>query len=194
MEPNNVYTIDGVNNGATEDLGSVLLKAQKGDQEALATLYSASFDKIFRFIYYRVNHLETAEDLTEEVFIKAFNGLTKVKKTASFQPWLYQIARNTVIDYYRSKKEVVDLGEVEDILEHDDGIIDTLSLEADSKILLTLLNELPAEQRIVIKLKFFEELSNPEIAELLHKSEGAVRVIQFRALNKLKELLNNHSL
>lgn len=174
------------------DFSGVLLEAQAGDKNALATLYSAAFDRIFKFIYYRVSHTETAEDLTEEVFIKAFKNLHKVKKAASFQPWLYQIARNTVIDYYRSKKETVELSEVENTLEYESTVIDTLSLEGDQKLLLSLLAELPAEQRIVIKLKFFEELSNPEIAELLHKSEGAIRVIQFRALTKLKELLRNH--
>lgn len=173
------------------DLHQIILAAQKGDTEAVGALYSASFDKIFRFIYYRVGHVETAEDLTEEVFVKAFKGLHKVTKTASFQSWLYQIARNTVIDYYRAKKETVDLEEVENTLEYDSRVIDTLSLESDQKLVVQLLDQLLTEQRIVIKLKFFEGLSNREIAELLHKSEGAIRVIQYRALTKLKDLLTN---
>jgi RNA polymerase sigma-70 factor (ECF subfamily) len=147
--------------------------------------------KIYRFIYFRVSHKEVAEDLAEEVFIKAFAGLSKLQDTRSFEGWLYQIARNQVIDYYRSKKQTVALDEIENTLEYEENIVDVVNLQQQQKIFLKLLRELAPEQQIVIKLKFLEDLENPEIAALLHKSEGAIRVIQHRAITKLKELLSH---
>lgn len=196
MSKDSVYIY---NNGNTRlptdsEFKEIVHAAQKGSQDALSTLYSLSYDKIFRFIFYRVNHKELAEDITEEVFIKAFRNLKTITKRESFDAWLYQIARNSVIDYYRSKKQTVGLEEIETTFAYEDAVIDTVALEASSKVLLQALTQLPKEQQIVLKLKFFEELSNQEIAELLHKKEGAIRVIQFRALAKLKQLLKNTQL
>ncbi|MBI5530288.1 MAG: sigma-70 family RNA polymerase sigma factor [Candidatus Doudnabacteria bacterium] len=168
---------------------SLLEKARKGEEAALAEIYELYFKSIYRFIFYRVSHKETAEDLTEEVFIKAFSKLGSLSGHSSFKAWLYQIARNLVIDYYRQKKQTVALEDVENILEYESNIIDTVNLSQQQKVLLNLMKELGAEQQVVIKLKFFEDLSNGEIAELLHKNEGAIRVIQHRALARLQELI-----
>lgn len=172
---------------ATEAL---LNQAKNGSSDAFAALYNLSFDKVYRFIYYRVSHKETAEDLTEEVFIKAFAGIKDLQKYKAYEGWLFAIARNKVIDYYRSKKETVDLVEVENSLLYESTVLDTLQLESDQKKLLETLTKLPAEQQMILRMKFFEELSNSEIAAALHKSEGAIRVLQFRALANLKKLFS----
>jgi RNA polymerase sigma-70 factor (ECF subfamily) len=95
-----------------------------------------------------------------------------------------------VIDYYRQKKTTIDLSEVENTLEYETNVLDLVSLQEKQKILLKLLKELTTEQQQIIKLKFFEDLENSEIAVILEKSEGAIRVIQHRALIKLKELIS----
>lgn len=174
-----------------EKIVALLDKACRGDEGAFSQLYQAYFEKIYKFLYYRVNHKETAEDLTEDVFIKAYQNITNLQNVNLFEGWLFQIARNRLIDHYRSKKQTVDLDEVIEILEYEDTTVDVLDLESKQKILLELLKELTTEQRQVIRLKFFEDLSNSEIASLINKTEVAVRVIQHRAMARLKELISN---
>lgn len=167
----------------------LLKKAQNSDETALTEIYGLFFRKIYNFVYYRVSHKETAEDLAEEVFVKAFAKLSSVKDEKSFEGWLYSIARNLVIDYYRQKKTTVALEDVENTLEYETNVVDVVNLDQQQKQLLKVLKGLGAEQQVVIKLKFFEDLSNSEIAELLHKNEGAIRVTIHRALSKMQELI-----
>ena len=128
------------------------------------------------------------KDLAEDVFIKAHTKLKSLKDPGLFTGWLYQIARNAVIDYYRGKKLTVDLQTIENTLEYDTNIVDLLNLQYQQAILLKLLKELGADQQAVIKMKFLEDLNISEIAQILDTSESNIRVIQHRALNKLIEL------
>lgn len=189
MDKSSVYIFSTLNPPGQNRLSSDTFgKAQKGSQSAFGDIYNQFFKKIFTFIYYRVNHKEVAEDLTEEVFLKAYAKIGSVRDEQAFVAWLYQISRNLVIDYYRAKKIDVSLEEVENTLVYESNIIDALNLGQDQKILLDCLAKLPAEQQIVLKLKFLEGLENETISEMLNKSEGAIRVIQHRGINKLKEL------
>ncbi len=172
-------------------LEEILKKAQAGSGDALASLYNHYFDRIYRFIYYRVSHKETAEDLTEDVFVKLFSKIRDLEQTAAFEGWLFQIARNKVIDYYRSKKQTVALEDVESTLEYETNIVDVVNLQTQQIVFIKLLKELNPEQQQVIKLKFLEDLDNEVIAQMLNKTEGAIRVIQHRAISKLKELIEN---
>jgi RNA polymerase sigma-70 factor, ECF subfamily len=193
MNNAHVYILESSNlsekNGISSDL---LSKAKAGQSAAFGEIYNQFFQKIYRFIYFRVSHKETAEDLTEEVFLKAFGKISSVKSDSSFEGWLYQIARNSVIDYYRAKKTEVPLDEIENTLEYEANIIDAVNLSQDQQLLLNVLKSLTTEQQIVIKLKFIEDLDNETIAEMLHKTEGAIRVIQHRAIAKLQELIKEH--
>ena len=179
-----------INEIPLHSLQEILLKAQAGKEEALTQLYNHYFERIYRFIYYRVGHKEVAEDLTEDVFIKSFQSLKTLQQTGAFEGWLYQIARNKVIDYYRSKKNLVPLEEIENTLEYETNIIDVIDLEQQQKTFIKVLKELTPEQQQVIKLKFLENLDNATIAQLMNKNEGAIRVIQHRAITKLKELID----
>lgn len=191
MDINSVLSISSADiPGSSDALAGILHRAKAGEEAALSEIYNLYFKKIFRFIFYRVSHKQVAEDLAEEVFLKAFTKLSDIADNSSFQGWLYQIARNLVIDYYRQKKQTVALEDVENTLEYETNIIDIVNLRHDQITLLKLIKELGSEQQIVIKLKFFEGLDNPEIAEMLHKNEGAIRVIQHRAIAKLQELLS----
>jgi len=174
-----------------QKLQEILLHAKSGKDEALAELYNHYFERIYRFIFYRVGHKEVAEDLTEEVFLKSFRNLKNLEQTGAFEGWLYQIARNQVIDYYRSKKTLVPLEEVENTLEYETNIIDVVNLKTEQKILVKVLKDLTPEQQMVIKLKFIEDLDNETIAHIMNKNEGAIRVIQHRAIAKLKELISS---
>ena len=194
MNSGNVYNnspMDAENKGQISE--ELLQKAQNNHPDALSEIYRLFFKKIFRFVFFRVSHKETAEDLSEEVFIKAFAKLGSIHNHSAFEGWLYQIARNSVIDYYRQKKTTVALEDVENTLEYESNVIDVVNLDLRQKQLVANLKLLGAEQQLVIKLKFFENLSNAEIAALLKKNEGAIRVIQHRALAKLQELIRNQN-
>lgn len=169
----------------------ILVLAKAGQQEALADIYETYFVRVYRFVFYRVSHKETAEDITEEVFIKAFKGLKNLEELDAFEGWLFQIARNLVIDYYRKKKQLVPLDSVENTLEYDTNVVEIINLQLEQSILIKLLKELNDEQQTVIKMKFFEELDNSAIARILDKTEGAIRVIQHRAILKLKEIFQD---
>lgn len=170
----------------------VFTRAQNGDEEAFGKIYDAYFDPIFRFIFFRTSHHETAEDLTEEVFIKAYRSLGGLHGgEEKLQGWLYTIARHTVIDHYRkhTTDHTVPLEELEALPDYAPTALDMLSLEADQQILVSALQKLPGDQQAVIKLRFIEGFEITEIAAMLEKSEGNVRIIQFRALQKLRTLL-----
>lgn len=170
------------------DFSENVRKAQNGDEQAFSELYEFYFEKIYRFIYFRVNHKEVAEDLAEDVLIKAWVKIKNVKDK-SFGGWLYSIAKNTVIDHYRQSKSTVDINEMENILESKQNIVDESNLVINQQTFMEVLKKLSPEQQIIIKLKFIEDLTNSEIAELISKSEGSIRVIQYRAILKLQELI-----
>lgn len=172
-------------------LDSLLARAKKGDEAAFGQLYEFYFDKIYTFIYYRVNHKEIAEDLAEDVFVRAWSKIRQLKAD-SFGGWLYSIARNRIIDHYRQRKETADLTEIEHLIESSINIADETNLALDQKLFLDLVKQLTPEQQIIIKLKFIEDLENSEISELISKSEGSIRVTQHRAIQKLQQLLEDH--
>src|SRR5437016_2574131 len=148
MENTNVYTISSAN--LSEDsasLNKLIARAKLGENQAFAEIYNLCFKKIYRFIYFRVGHKEVAEDLAEEVFIKAYNKISGINENSSFEAWLYQIARNRVIDYYREKKQVIAIEEVENTLEYETNIIDVVNLDQQQKVILKLLKELTSEQQ-----------------------------------------------
>jgi RNA polymerase sigma-70 factor, ECF subfamily len=189
MDLNSVSNISTGNLGHADSQALLFARAKQGEQAAFGEIYNLFFKKIYRFIYYRVGHKEIAEDLAEEVFLKAFGKISSVNESGALEGWLYQIARNLVIDHYRQKKLTVPLEDIENTLEYETNVIDIVNLEQQQKVFLKLLKELAPEQQVVIKLKFLEDLENSEIAELLHKNEGAIRVIQHRAIIKLQELI-----
>jgi RNA polymerase sigma-70 factor (ECF subfamily) len=189
---NSQTSINNMTDLPAGSLARLITQAQAGKQEALRDIYEAYFARVYRFVFYRVSHRETAEDITEETFIKAFSGLKSLEKAQAFEGWLFQIARNLIIDYYRKKKQLVPLDAVENTLEYETNVVEIINLQIEQSILIKLLKELNDEQQTVIKMKFLEELDNSTIAQILNKTEGAIRVIQHRAISKLKELFDKN--
>lgn len=172
------------------ELELILQQAQTGDSEAFGVIYDEYSGRIYKFIFRRVGHKEVAEDVLSDTFLKAWQKLTQISSPRALSSWLYQIARNNVIDYYRLKREVVALEDVEHILEDTRNLIDEVNLSLEQKRILDLLPQLSTEQAAVVKYKFLEELENAEIAHIMDKTEGAIRVIQHRAIANLRRLLN----
>src|SRR3990167_6760246 len=113
-----------------------------------------------------------------------------IKRCGTFNGWSFHIGCNLVIFYYRAKKVTVNIDDLENVLEYDDNILERTNFDFDQRMFMDALRKLGADQQLVLKLKFLDELENDEIAVLLNKSEGAIRVIQHRAIAELKKLLN----
>jgi RNA polymerase sigma-70 factor (ECF subfamily) len=165
-------------------------KAVVGDGEAFGRLYDMHVDRVYWHIYYRVGNVADAEDLTQQAFIKAWEAIGRYKKTTSpFLAWLIKISHNLVIDFYRSKKDMTYLGFDFMAGESDSAPEYLAETHFDQQQIRRAILELPGDQQQVILMRFIEDFSYLEIAASLGKSEGAVRVIQHRALVKLRKIL-----
>jgi RNA polymerase sigma factor (sigma-70 family) len=175
-----------------EEIEELVLMAQKGDHDAFSKLYDIFVDPIYRYIYFRVK-AKDAEDLLETLFMKVWENLKqyKFKKNKSFSAWIFRIAHNLVVDYYRSSKK----HETSELLDYiadkntDNDPVKTTQSNLDKDYLKLAMSKLKKKHQEIIIYKFVNELSNKEIAQILSKTEGNLRILQFRALKALKKEL-----
>lgn len=172
-----------------EELKLTLEACQAGDTAAFGRIYDHFAARLYKFIFFRVGHKEIAEDILADSFIKAWTKIRQINSAKAFSAWIFQIAKNNIIDYYRVRKSTIAIEEVEQILEDATSPIDETDLRLDQKRILNALTHLPSDQQQVIRYKFFEDLTNAEIAQIMGKTEGSVRVIQHRAIVRLQEML-----
>ena len=167
----------------------LIQKVKQGDKEAFGTLYSFYLDKIFRYIFFRVNQIEpVAEDLTEVSFLKAWEKIEQYKKTGgSFSSWLYTIARNTVIDHFREQNRLSSLPDTH--IDDKQNVEETMFITFEIERVQEAMKYLTAEQQEIITLKFINDMSNKEISVFLGKNEDAIRALQYRALQELRKRL-----
>jgi len=168
----------------------IVQKAINGDREAFTRLYDLHFDRIYRYIYVRVHSPAEAEDLTQDVFIKAYEAIKSYKwRDLPFTAWLFKIAHNRVIDHVRktSKEKKASLDEAGAISSGDPVYMTEQNFEVFQ--LKQALEKLPDAQREVATLRFISELSITEVATALGKSEGTVKALQFNAVASLRKLL-----
>ncbi len=169
-----------------KELISIIENCQKGRAEKFAYIYDAFIEKIYKFIYYKTGHRETAEDLTSQTFFKALEKIDTFKIHDNFSAWLYRIARNLVIDYYRTKKNNNDIDDVWDLSSKED-----LELDIDNKNKILeikkYLQNLKVEQREIVIMRVWEGLTYKEIADILGKNVGGVKMIFSRTISKLRK-------
>jgi len=167
---------------------NLVTQAISGDVEAFGELYTNHVTKIYRYVYYNVHDKEHTEDITQEVFLKAWKAIGSCRgKEKTFSSWLYRIAHNLIIDKLRkSQKQSSREAELpEDIRDTSDR----MEISLEQRDLLKVIDVLPPNQRQVIVMKFIEEMDNREIAETMGKSTGAIRILQMRALETLRKTL-----
>jgi RNA polymerase sigma-70 factor (ECF subfamily) len=173
-----------------KDERSLVRQARQGDANAFGLLYDAYVDRLYRFIYYRVSDVPLAEDLTSKVFLKAWENLPNYRyQGLSFGAWLFSIARNTVIDHYRTARQEPSLESVGPVTDESIDLERSLNESLQSDALAEALRQLTDEQREVLVLKFIIGYTTEEIARLMKKRPGAVRALQMRGLQALERIL-----
>jgi len=171
----------------------ILKKVKKGDNEAFGELYDFYAPKVYRFVRLKVDCQETAQDLTSEAFLKIWEYLQEQKRIRErFRSLLYKIARNLVIDFYRAKsnREIL-IDELEELSHiEDDQRSDELALRReDMKEVKQGLAKIKSNYQDVIIWYYIEDMPISEIADILDKKEGTVRVLIHRAKEALKEVV-----
>lgn len=176
---------------AKSKIQELVRQAKKGDSVAFGKIYDLLLDRIYRFVFFRVGRREDAEDITEAVFLKAWQALGSYREVGPpFEAWLFRICRNLVIDHWRTRKQNISIEAVPDIVDNRSMLPDD---EVDHKIqmeeVMGSLEKIKSSYKEIIIMKFVEEKSNEEISEILGKPKDHVRVLQSRAIKALKKVL-----
>ncbi len=165
------------------------------DNRYFIDLYNAYFSRVYNYVHYRVNDFHEADDLTSQIFVKLF---TKIKhyqsEKAPFSVWIFSIARNTVTDYYR-RRDRNTFASLDETLA--DSRLSPQDIVASKDILQHLHEALAAldqRKREIIALKFWTGCTNRDIAKLLGISESNTGVILFRAMRRLRQILESRGI
>ena len=166
-------------------------RACTGDVRAVETLYDLHVGRIFRYVTAKVGKVTEAEDITAEVFVKRVEALPRdQQRDVPFQAWLFRIASNQVVDHYRraGNRQARSLEDL-DVADPKTGLEDLVEMQRSLAEVFDAVKKLPEAQRRVIELRFGADRSVRETAQILNKSENNVKVLQFKAIEKLRKLL-----
>jgi RNA polymerase sigma-70 factor (ECF subfamily) len=175
------------------DLPSAIARAREGNSQAIRELYDVYSDPVRRYCYVRLGDNEAAQDCVQEVFVCIWKGVKnfEYRGDLSFTAWLYTIANNVLVSHVRKRKRVQQVPLTPELNLTDSRSLDSARNICDRLALRQAIEQLTQEQQQVITFKFFVGLSNLEIAEILGRSEGAVKALQHRAINRLQQMLSN---
>ncbi len=168
----------------------LLQRALDGDRNAYGAFYEELLERIYRYMFYRTGNVQDAEDLTETVFLKAWEALHRTRQVPDDpMAWLYRIAHNVVVDFYRTRKHPVALEDAP-LPPSESTVEGELTLQEDLERMIRALKRLPPTYQQVLVCRFIQGLSHRETARVLDTSEANVRVLQYRALRRLREILS----
>jgi RNA polymerase sigma-70 factor, ECF subfamily len=163
------------------------------DANAFGELYDRFVERVYRYLYFRTGSHPEAEDLTEQVFLKAWEAVGRYRwQGRPFVAWLYRLAHNSHIDHVRTQRPTTSLTNDERPLElaSPQAAVE-LARALDADLLSRALGELTVDQQQVIVMKFIDGLDNEQIAQSMDKREGAIRALQMRALSSLRRVLES---
>ena len=170
--------------------GSQQIEVRKSIEAELAGLYEGYYDKVARYASVHIGNRADAEDIAGDVFLKALESLGSYEKRGiPMQAWLFKIAHNLVVDYLRKtgKRRMIDIDSVVLKSDRSPEVIAEINVEVER--VKKAMEKLTREQREVLSLRFFGELTSKETAAIMGKSDGAVREMQRAATSKLRLLL-----
>ncbi len=166
-------------------------KAVEGDSSAFGPLYDHYQPMIYRFVFVKVGRREDAEDITHQVFLSAWQNIRNYEHRGHpFSSWLYRIARNLVVDHYRAKRPEASLEKIDpDAFAIPADAPSALAAKMEAEKAMKAVARLKPDYREVIMLRFVEELPLKEVAAALEKTEGAIKLMQHRAIKELQRIL-----
>lgn len=168
-----------------------LVERAKQDPDAFGALYDRYFPQIYRFAYSRVRDQSLAEDVTSEVFFKALKNIKRYTYSGHpFSSWLYQITLNAVADHYRGAAgKEVELEESANLPSSEPTVVDEVVRRDRSRRVWGAIDQLPRQQRTAMILKFSEDRKIEEIAVIMGKTSGAVKLLLHRGVERLRREL-----
>ena len=168
----------------------IISHAKNGDSKAISDLYNQYKPIIFNYLFHRCGDIHIAEGLTTEVFIRMITNLPKYKKSkVPFQVWLFKIARNLMIDHYRLTKKYQYVELNENLVSSSESPETNVERNMEVEKLRRAIQKLTDDQSDVIILRFIAEMPISEVAHVMKKSEGAVKMLQNRAIQALNQLM-----
>jgi RNA polymerase sigma-70 factor (ECF subfamily) len=185
-------TSSAVDEAEASRLIALVELARNGDAEAFGLLYDHYQSSVYRFLYYRVGSVALAEDLTSETFFRALRSMSSFRwQGKDFGAWLMTIARNLTTDHYKSSRTRLE-STTEDMSPHDaatEGPEAAVLASLTNEALLTALKKLPSEQQECLIMRFLQGLSIAETAQVLGRSDGAIKQLQLRGVRNLAKLM-----
>jgi len=170
-----------------------LLRRIKVDKQAFLGLYDQHFTKIYNYIYYRTFNQADAEELTSQTFLSALENIERYEyRSIPIIVWLYKIAANVVVDFFRRKGEMAVWEETDNVQVNELSPESACLYNSEKEHLFSQIQTLPQMQQQALILRYQHDLSYKEISEVMEKSEGAIKQLLHRGLNNLRERMANH--
>jgi RNA polymerase sigma-70 factor, ECF subfamily len=164
----------------------IIEQIQSGNTDGFAQLYERYVDQVYAFVYWKTQHRETAEDITSRTFIKALQGISSIKADDNaFRPWVYTIARNTIIDHWRTRRDHSDIDDAWD-LAGDEDIARDADLRQRLGQVQEYLKHLDTVQRDIVLLRVWGDMTYEDIAKIVGKRADNCKVIFSRAVRRLR--------
>jgi RNA polymerase sigma-70 factor (ECF subfamily) len=165
-----------------------LIEKAKIDPHAFEELYRRHVQAVYKYFYNRTWNQNEAEDLTEQTFMAALEGIQQYRENGLFLAWLFSIARRKAADHFRTKAKQTSIEIPDDIPVNSDFLNDLIQSER-RKAIADIFNILPESEKELIRLRYVAELSFAEIGRLLHRSEGAVKKALYRIIGRMRKQL-----
>lgn len=162
---------------------------QAGNAHAFGALYDAHVRSVYDYIYYKTFHKETAEDLTSHAFIKAIDNIQSFQpEKAQFRTWLLRIAHNLVVDYYRTRKNDINIDDAsqQENTGNKENLLETTHTHLEIERIKELIQELPQTEQDILRLRLWQDIPYKEISEIVGKSEANCKMIFSRGVKKIR--------
>jgi RNA polymerase sigma-70 factor (ECF subfamily) len=187
-----MWCIPGDRSSQVQDEEIIVQRAKNNDPNAFAELYEEYFDKIYRYITVKIGDRDEAEDLTQQVFLKAHGSISSFKwKGVPFSAWLYRIAHNQIVDHLRKRQKQPDtLNDEIPVMDKEENKPENIvEKRMDIQQVLNAARNLTDAQREVISLRFTAGMPTAQVAEIMGKNPGAIKALQHSAIAALRKSL-----
>ena len=167
-----------------------LVERAKTDADAFGELYDHYFGQIYRFAYSRLRDQDAAEEVTQEVFMKALRAMPRYRPAGHpFSSWLYQIGSNAIADHFRQQRPQSSLDAAAEVADPARSVADRVVESSEARRVWAAIDSLPEQQRTAMTLKLGEDLKLAQIGEIMGKSEGAVKLLVHRGMIGVRQRL-----